>query len=291
MPKPRSIPSSVAPVLEELELERPAVVTKDLLRELIARADVQLSPEDVAERLQRHGWLLSLRTRGAWEFAPGSRAGPIGAGDPLVELRATRLRRPDLPVAVAYESAAWLNKLSQRPPARHVIAVPSGESVPRALADLRITRNWAHLDPIVIDDLPVWRIESLIALIGKSPLAFRDWPNIREWLPEAIARTGPGLLVEELEGRLTAAWARTGYLVATANGEDLAQRIRSAMPRAHGPFYLGRRDAPGRYDKTWEVVDSLLHRSMAERKRERGSSIPAEPRRSAKPEPPGDARE
>lgn len=67
----RPVPARPAPVLEELELRQPVVVTRSLLTEILAQTQVSLPPEATAERLVRLGWLLPLRTRGAWEFAPG----------------------------------------------------------------------------------------------------------------------------------------------------------------------------------------------------------------------------
>lgn len=254
----RNIPSSVAAVLQELELEQHTVVTKKQLAKLTARAGVALAVSDVAERLQRHGWLLPLRTREAWEFAPAARAGPIGSGDPFVELRATLLRRPGFPVAVAYESAAWLHQLASRAPRRHALAVSPAESVPHALRDFRVTRMWAKVAAETINDVPVWGTETLVVLIGARPLAFRDWPNIGEWLAAAAEQLEPRLLLHELDGRPRSAWMRTGYLLETARRHELAEQIRDLAPLGSGPFYLGSRHESGRYDRRWEVHDSTL---------------------------------
>ncbi|MGH7556889.1 MAG: type IV toxin-antitoxin system AbiEi family antitoxin [Gemmatimonadota bacterium] len=254
----RSIPASLASVLEELELERPAIVTKETLGRLIERAGLEQDPGQVASRLQSQGWLLTLRTRGAWEFAPASRAGPIGSGDPFIELKATLSRRPGLPVAVAYDSAAWLHRLSQRVPTRHVLAIPSGENVPHALRMYRVTRQWGRLDFIEIQSLPVWRMETLITLIGAQPQSFRDWPNIGKWLSEACDRLEPRLLLSELERRPRSTWMRTGYILEAGGGIAIADHLRTLAPPGRGPFYLGSRDGSGRYDKKWEVMDSLL---------------------------------
>src|SRR5262245_25077663 len=152
----RSVPASTAPVLEELELDQPNLVTAELLRDLAARRHVEVPVDELVERLRRHGWLLDLTTRGVWEFAPGARAGALGSGDPFIELRATLLRRPELPVAIAGESAAWLQGLSGRPPGRHVIAAPPKLELPPALARFRTVRQLARLSYDEVDGLPVW---------------------------------------------------------------------------------------------------------------------------------------
>lgn len=261
----RSAPSSVAPVLSELELENPQIVTRQLLAKSADRAGVKLPVEVVAERLQRHGWLLPLRTRGAWEFAPGSRAGAFSSGDPFIELRATLARRPDFPAAAAYESAAWLQNLSDRSPERHVLSIPKSESVPHSLRDFRVTRIQPALGLVEIRGLPVWSLESLIVLIGARPTSFGDWPNLDSWFGGAAQRGDSEAIFSELAHRSRAAWMRTGYLLERSGNDRLAGRILDAAPPGSGPFYLGARGRPGRYSSKWQVMDSLLSSPSSER--------------------------
>ncbi len=261
-PYPRSVPATLAPVVEELELRQPKVVTREMLRSILSRRGVALSAREAAHRLQRHGWLLSLRTRGAWEFAPASRAGPIGSGDRFIELRATLVRRPRLQVAVAYESAVWLHGLARRVPAKDVLAVPRGVKSPQALEGYRITRNWGRLSTVLIDNLPAWRIETLLVLIAAHPTSYRGWPTINDWLDEAVRRADEALILEELDGCPGATWARVGYVLETAGRREIADRIHGLRgSRGAGPFYLGPRKSPGIYNGRWNIRDSLLVRT------------------------------
>jgi hypothetical protein len=81
----RSIPPSLAPVLERLELDDARLVTTERLAELLRQAGVRTAPRTVAARLRDRGWLLATDQRGVWEFAPAalagahSRIGPAGA--------------------------------------------------------------------------------------------------------------------------------------------------------------------------------------------------------------------
>jgi len=172
-------------------------------------------------------------------------------------------RRPGFPVVVAYESAAWQHGLTSRSPSRHVVSIAGSESVPHALRDFRVTRVVSRLEPDHLRGLPVWRLESLLVMIGARPDGFRDWPNIGEWVATAVADLDPKVVLAELEGRPRAAWMRTGYLVEMGRGAAVAEVIRKSAPQGSGPIYLGRRDAAGRYQSKWEVYDSLLWQRLS----------------------------
>lgn len=255
----RSVPSSLAPIIEELELRQPKLVTKVNLADLINDRGLDLRSDDVAHRLQMQGWLLSLKTKDAWEFAPASRAGRIGSGDPFIELRATIHHRPELPVAVAYESAAWLHGFSRRPPEKEVISIPANIDPPPALKGFRITHIRGQNAPVHIDQLPIWSIDTLIVLMSERPMSYRAWPTVMEWLREATARVDHDLILKELSDRGLATWARTGYILEAGGSEDLGEKIHQQLePSRKGPFYLGPRNSPGKVDKRWDVRDSIL---------------------------------
>ncbi|MDQ3784070.1 MAG: type IV toxin-antitoxin system AbiEi family antitoxin [Actinomycetota bacterium] len=239
-------------------MRQPKIVTRELLAEMVEERGVPLAIKDISERLQRHGWLLSLKTQGAWEFAPAARAGPIGSGDPFIELRATLLRRPGLSATVAYDSAAWIHGLAGRAPEKHVLAIPAQTVAPPALRDFRFTRQTSRLGPVEMDGLPTWRIETLLVLMGAHPTSYRAWPTVGEWLAEASEKVDQKLILEELKQRPRSAWARTGYLLETGGRVDVAEAIERLAPEGKGPFYLGSRKSGGRHDRRWDVRDSVL---------------------------------
>ncbi|HVA29144.1 MAG TPA: type IV toxin-antitoxin system AbiEi family antitoxin [Candidatus Baltobacteraceae bacterium] len=214
-------------------------------------------PATVARELQRHGWLLPLRTRGRWEFAPGSRAGAVPSGDPFIELRAT-LQRRSLPVALAYDSAAWLQGLSARQPHKQVLAMPPTQrKLPPALSEFRVTRIWSVLEPETKDNLPVWRVPTLLAKMAIVPHYYRDWPNVMEWLEEAFKRADLADLERELDVAPDPARIRLAYLADRANFKYLAQElIKKSRPK--GLVYLGRNRARSRFVRDYNLIDSLL---------------------------------
>lgn len=65
----RTIPPSLGPILTELELESPQVVSLAELTTLAKRARIGTEPRVVADRLRKLGWLLPTQAAGVW-FGP-----------------------------------------------------------------------------------------------------------------------------------------------------------------------------------------------------------------------------
>ena len=252
----RTIPRRLAPLLQLLELEQQRVVTASQLAEYAKEVDTKWPSDLVVRRLREHGWLLSLATRGVWEFAPAARAGAFGSGDPLIELRAVLARDPQAPYMVAAESAAYLLGLASRRPESECVGAPVGVRPPKSLATFRIVR-WEPKSPFVTrEDLPVWAPATLLAFMASRPSGYRDWPNVGEWLSQAVAMIDPGDITRELDGRYAGAWARAAYLLDSGGMPDGATTLMQDAPDGKGPHYLGERSAPGRYSSTYDVIDS-----------------------------------
>lgn len=252
----RNISTTLAPLLQTMELEQPRVVSTADLREWAQEAQVTWPVDVVVRRLRERGWLLDLATRGVWEFAPAARAGAFGAGDPLIELRATLKRDPDAPFVVAAESAAYLLGYSSRRPARDVIASPRGVSVPLALKGYRVVRWPLPSRTEERSGLPVWTASTLLASMAASPASYGDWPNVGEWLSFALSDVTVDGIATELQGRPRSAWARAAYLLDLGGREDAADEILSTSPTGTGPYYLGARGRSARYDSKYDVVDT-----------------------------------
>lgn len=283
-PTARPVPRSVAPVLAELELLAPEIVDREALcRAMEAAGDPRANTPGGVDRLidtlRRAGWLLPLRSRGLWEFAPASRSGAYGSGDPLLPLRAYFVRRPGAPVAVAMESAALRLGLAQHPPSREVVAVGDGVRAEGALADFRtVALDLGRRAVQEVDGLPTHTVEALLVSMGVKPAGYRDWANVELWLRQAVTevtardrepvkapaenvvRGVPGV-VDLLSTRPLAAWARVAYLFRLAEQQAAAQQILAAAPgEPTGPVYLGPRDRGATYDALTHVYDSLVAR-------------------------------
>jgi len=255
----RSVPASLAPVVEELELRQPAVVTRSLLTEILAQTQVSLPPAAAAERLVRLGWLLPLRTRGAWEFAPAARAGRYRAGDPWIELRALLAHDPDAPVAVAFESAVWELGHSSHQPDSPVLAHRQGWRPPSSLGVRAVTFDW-RVPPTTVRGLPVWTPATILIASAERPAAQGNWGNAEDWLPDTFRAAAAEDLLREAEGRRTSTLARLGYLAEWAGRNDVADHVEALLPSRLPVTFFGSRDRRAQWSRRWRVYDSLLPR-------------------------------
>ena len=253
----RSVPSSLAGVVQELELRQPAVVTRDLLSEIASSAESHLDPEILADRLVRLGWLLPLRKRDAWEFAPAARAGRYGAGDPWIELRALLQHDPNAPVVVACESAVWELGHTSHQPTLPVLAHRRGWRPPQSLDARTVTFDW-RLDALRVRGLPLWREATVVVAAAHRPSAQRDWANADDWLPETFRATTPDDILVEADGRGASTLARLGYLAEWSGREDIADQVADVLPRRPPVSFLGPRDRRDRWSKRWRLYDALL---------------------------------
>jgi hypothetical protein len=255
---PRSVPQWLAGIVEELELERPRVVTPDVLREICERRGVDGSVQhirNVTRELDERGWLLKTGAHGAWEFAPGERAGSIPSGDLFLALRATLATAPDVRASVALGSALWLLDISDRAPDRHEIALPGSTYVPIALRRAyRTVRHDARLEPAGIDELPVHRPATVLVRLAAGPTDVRSWGSVLECLPGLLDASPEEEIRAELEGRPRSTHVRLACLIAGL-APDLVERLGI---ESGDKVWFGPRRALLRHDARWQVADTVL---------------------------------
>ncbi len=253
----RSLPESLSRVVQDLELRQPAVVTRALLRQIASEAETGLTEDAVAERLVRLGWLLPLRRRGAWEFAPAARAGRYSSGDQWIELRALLEQEPDTPVALAFESAVWEQGHSTHQPDQPVLAHWRGWRAPEALGRRLVTFDW-HLPTKIIRGLPVWREATVLVGAAERPAEQGNWANASDWLPETFRTVTPDDLLAEAGTRKVSTLARLGYLAEWSGRGDVADEIEALLPGRLPVTSLGPRDRRDCWSRRWHVYDALL---------------------------------
>lgn len=253
---PRTLPRSLAAVVEDLEVDQPRVVTMATLRTLVERHGLGTTPPVVAARLRKNGWLLATGTRGVWEFAPGAHAGPYSHRDPTLALRAALAASPKLPAALALGSAAWALGFADRAPATLDVALPDLSAATAALArDTHLSSFTSRLGYATAQGVPTHRPETVLAHLATSPTIVRSWSAVLEWLPDLAADLDVTLTTRELAGRPTAVRVRVGYLMSGLR-PDIAALTR---PDVAAPVRFGKRSAATlRHSSDWRVLDSLL---------------------------------
>ncbi len=259
----RAIPTSLAPVVEQFELDADVVVTLDRVADVLRITGSNRPPREIAYELQRAGWLGSLRAQGAWEFLPGSRGGAYGSGDRFIEFRAQKQLHPGWPGVLAMESSASLLGFAQRLPEREVVSLPSEVSPPKAFAG-----QWRVTTVVIgpegcatIDNLATWNLDGLIVGIAASPAAYRDMPGMGQWLADAVHQSTADGVIHLLKEFPVTVRQRTAYLFAAGGNAKASGRILEAYP-PEGVAWFGNRTSGGKFHTPSRVQDTVLHRYL-----------------------------
>lgn len=252
----RTIPPKMSGILEELELEQPALVTSEYLAQLVAQQGIQTPTKVVAARLRERGWLLPTGRRGVWEFAPAAVAGAYSRNDPVTPLRAFLAQRPDARCALTFQAAAWAHGLADRAPTHLEVAAATSELARQLPSALAGTVFDPHLNYQALRTVPVLAPESVIVHMSSRPSAVRSWASALEWLPEVTNLLTLDLLMRELAGRPVSVHVRTGYLLQGLR-PDLADALASATLTV-GKTWFGPRGKLRRHDAAWQIADTLL---------------------------------
>lgn len=260
----RTIPPSLASVVEQLELDGASIVTVADLVHFGSPKMSEVAARHIAYELQRAGWLGRLRTQNAWEFLPGARGGPIGSADRFIEFRARRAADPTWRGVLAMESAATLLGLAQRVPAQEVVALPRDEPFPKAFAkDWRYVR--IDLGPgstTHINTLPTWTLDALLVGVAARPSGYRDVAGLGQWLELGAQRADVGQVIALLKSQNAATRQRAAYLFSAALFNDKAAEVLRAYP-ARQPVWLGPRTSGGHFDGRCQVNDTVLREYLS----------------------------
>ena len=200
----RSIPPSLAALVEHLELERKPTVALEEISRLAEEQGLKTPGRIIAHRLVRLGWLLRTPVRGTWEFAPADRAGAIPDGDPLLPLKALlSAAREDFPAAVALGSALWIQDLADRSPDRREVALPYGTPIP-SVTPTRVPRSAAHRPSGSSSRSWIFRSHrpaTILVHLATRPTDVRSWSGVLDCLSVLIQLSSYDEIATELRGR------------------------------------------------------------------------------------------
>jgi predicted transcriptional regulator of viral defense system len=228
----RHIPQWVSRAVADFEIFRRDVVSTDDVATALGVAADSRRLKNAIQVLVQLGWLRPLPTRGWYEFL-GARGGPFPSGDPLIEARAVRSRRPDFRLAVVGTGAAFLRGFAERAPDRYAVAIDreQGGSVALAAAYDVIKTIETRLAGIPdLRDVPVSDPAHLLADAGLWPSACGDLRDADHWLRRALEVASPQQ-VAAVAGRVGhAAAARMAYLADRFGASDVAAAISETLP-------------------------------------------------------------
>jgi len=258
----RAIPPALAPLVEQLELDQPELLTTDELARLTAQLAIATPARVATQRLAKNGWLLPTGVRGVWEFAPGSRAGAYSSDRHDLLLAAQLAATPELPARVALGSALWSAGLADRRPDTLEVSLPPTVRVPAALrGNARVVRLKPVLEPAVDVDVPTDRPETVLVHAAATPTQVRSWASLLEALDELAATCNVDDVVREAAARAHATQVRLCYLLDRRPlGIQVASRL-SVEPA--GKVWFGPRGPLRRHDATWNLADTVLPWSPA----------------------------
>jgi hypothetical protein len=251
-----------------LELYQPHIVTLPLLKEYADQCGLEPGSENELRRiaywLQDLGWLGSLRTRGAWEFIPGSRAGAFGSGDRLIEFRAQVALNPKWPGTLAMESSASLLGLSQQVPDQDVIDLPAGFIKPMALSKWHVVRlTIPNQGCTIIDDVRTWNASGLLAGIAQRPAGYKDLAGLAQWLPEISDLVDFNAIASCLAASPVSAWQRAAYLLVQAGAMQMAEDLLE-IKKPNSMIWYGASRQNGTFNQLSKVNDADLIKYLGE---------------------------
>lgn len=251
----RTIPESLSPILEDLELNRPQLVSLADLRAMCERHCIGTEPRVVASRLKQKGWLIATPQRGVWEFAPAELAGPYSSADPLLSLKAFNAAHPECRNALRSQSAAWALGLADRAPSTISVAFEERPKV-KTPPNLMFVTFTPHVPVRSVKGISVLDPASIITQMAERPSSVRSWQSATEWLPDVAFEIDEMKLLKELEDRPSSVAQRTGYLLQGMR-PDLAAAVADAY-ETQAVAKMGVSETPIRYDRKWMVADALL---------------------------------
>ncbi len=228
----RHIPRSVSRVVADFEIfGREVVSTDDVALALGVAADLRRL-KNAIQALVRLGWLRPLPTRGRYEFL-GARGGPFPSGDPLIEARAVRSRRPDFRLALVGTGAAFLRGFAERAPDRYAVAIDrdQGGSVALAIAYDVVKTTGPRIAGIPdLRDIPVSDPAHLLADAALWPSTCGDLRDADHWLRRALAVATPQQVTAVGARVGHAGAARMAFLAGRFGAPEVAAAIVATLP-------------------------------------------------------------
>jgi len=252
----RSITNSLSGILQELELERPLLVSNEMLSDLKERHNISSPVKTIAYQLKQRGWLLPTDRKGVWEFIPADVAGIYPSYDPLLCFRSFLVKYPDIECGLTFQTAAWLYGESNRVPSSLDVSIQDNKRYRLLKGHVDVSVYKPRLPYQNISDVPVLSRESVIVQMVAKPLSVPSWAGVPEWLPDFCIDISIDDIFIELETRPQSVALRFLYLIQGLRPDIIKKVQKSVVPK--NTIWFGDRKKALRFDNEFMVADSLL---------------------------------
>jgi len=252
----RTITNSLSSILQELELERPLLVTNEMLSDLKDKYNISSPVKTIAYQLKKRGWLLPTDRKGVWEFIPAEVAGVYSSYDPLLCFRSFLKKYPDMKCGLTFQTAAWLYGESNRVPSSLDVSIQDNKRSRLLKGHTAVSVYKPRLPYQYISDMPVLSRESVIVHMVAKPSSVPSWASVTEWLPDFCIGISVDDIFAELENRPQSVAQRFAYLVQGVRPDIADEMLRNVMSK--NTAWFGDRKQSQRFDKKFMVADSLL---------------------------------
>jgi len=252
----RTISNSFSNILKEFELERPLLVTNEMLSDLKDKYSISSPVKTIAYRLQRRGWLLPTDRRGVWEFIPAEVAGVYSSYDPLLCFRSFLAKYPDMKCGLTFQTAAWLYGESNRVPSSIDVSIQDNTRSRLLKGHVAVSVYKPQVPYQYISDVPVLSRECVIVHMVTKPSSVPSWASVPEWLPDFCIDISVDDVLIELEPKAQSVAQRLAYLIQGVR-PDIADVMQKKV-LSKNTAWFGERKKAQRFDKKFMVADSLL---------------------------------
>jgi hypothetical protein len=252
----RSITNSLSGILQELELERPLLVTSEMLSDLKKKHNIYSPVKTIAYQLKQRGWLLPTDRKGVWEFIPADVAGIYSSYDPLLSFRSFLVKYPEIECGLAFQTAAWLYGESNRVPSSLDVSIQDNRNSRLLKRYVAVSVYKPRLPYQSISDVPVLSRESVIVQMVTKPSSVPSWASVPEWLSDFCINISIEDIITELENRPQSVAIRFLYLIQGLRPDIADEMQRSVISK--NTIWFGDRKKALRFDNKFMVADSLL---------------------------------
>jgi len=252
----RVISGSLSGILQELELERPLLVTTEMLSSLKDKHSISSPVKTIAFRLKKSGWLLSTDRKGVWEFIPAEVAGVYSSYDPLLYFRSFLAKYPDVICGLTYQTAAWLYSDSNRVPSSLDVSIEDNKRSRLLKKHVSVSVYKPCLPYQYISNVPVLSRESVIISMISKPSYVSSWASVFEWFPDFCMDISIDNILVELKNRPQSVVQRFLYIIQGVR-PDIADKVLRKVTLKN-TVWFGERKKALRFDKKFLVADSLL---------------------------------